>query len=186
MEWCQMTKPNPDREALVAEIVGDAVPSWAILVVQLNNVVAGRLGVIDTDVQCLHVLDRHGPTTPSVLAKQVNLTTGSASRMIDRLVAADCVRRVPDPGDRRRVLIEPTQQGLDRVTAAYAGLIARTRDGLAAFDEEELRAIVRFMRMSEHSTAAEIDRLRSTPDDEVPTMAPDPAAATQTPSRSTT
>lgn len=181
-----MTKPDPEKEALVAEIIGDAVPSWAILVVQLNNVVAGRLGVIDTDVQCLHVLDRHGPTTPSVLAKQVNLTTGSASRMIDRLVAAGCVRRVPDPGDRRRVLVEPTQEGLDRVTAAYAGLVARTRDDLAAFDDEELSAILRFVRTSESSTAAEINRLRSTPDDEAPAMAPDPAVDTQTPSRSTT
>jgi DNA-binding MarR family transcriptional regulator len=160
-----MTKPGPEREALVAELVGAAVPSWAILVVQLNNVVADRLGVIDTDVQCLHVLGRHGPTTPSVLAKQVNLTTGSASRMIDRLVAAGCVRRVADPGDRRRVLIEPTQEGLDRVTAAYAGLVARTREGLGAFDDDELGAVLRFVRMAGRTTAAEIGRLRSTPDD---------------------
>ncbi|MER5625279.1 MarR family transcriptional regulator [Streptosporangium sp. NPDC002544] len=160
-----MTKPNPDREALLAELIGDAVPRWAILVVQLNNVVANRLGVIDTDVQCLHVLGHHGPATPSVLAKHVNLTTGSASRMIDRLVAAGCVRRVADPDDRRRVLIEPTQDGLDRVTAAYAGLIARTRDDLGAFDDEELSTVLRFMRTAERSTAAEINRLQSTPDD---------------------
>jgi hypothetical protein len=73
---------------------------------------------------------------------------------------------VADPDDRRRVLIEPTQDGLDRVTAAYAGLIARTRDDLGAFDDEELGAILRFMRTAEHSTAAEINRLQSTPDDE--------------------
>lgn len=167
-----MTKPNPDREALLAELIGDAVPGWAILVVQLNNVVANRLGVTDTDVQCLHVLGRHGPTTPSVLAKHVNLTTGSASRMIDRLVAAGCVRRVADPDDRRRVLIEPTQEGLDRVTAAYSGLIARTRDDLGAFDDEELSTLIRFMRTAERSTASEIHRLKSAPDDEeIPTGA---------------
>ncbi|MGN9841305.1 MarR family winged helix-turn-helix transcriptional regulator [Nonomuraea sp. H19] len=161
-----MTKPNSDREALLAELIGDAVPGWAILVVQLNNVVANRLGVIDTDVQCLHVLGRHGPTTPGVLAKHVNLTTGSASRMIDRLVAAGCVRRVADPDDRRRVLIEPTQEGLDRVSGAYAGLIARTRDDLAAFDDEELSAVLRFLGTAQRSTAAEISRLRSIPDDQ--------------------
>ncbi|WP_336211873.1 MarR family winged helix-turn-helix transcriptional regulator [Nonomuraea sp. LPB2021202275-12-8] len=159
-----MTEPNPDREALLAEIVGDTVPGWAILVVQLNNVVAERLGVTDTDVQCLHVLGRHGPATPSALAKHVNLTTGSASRMIDRLVAAGCVRRVADTDDRRRVLIEPTQEGLDRVTAAYSGLIARTRDDLGAFDDEELSTLIRFMRAAERSTASEIHRLKSAPD----------------------
>ncbi|MGW4798132.1 MarR family winged helix-turn-helix transcriptional regulator [Nonomuraea sp. NPDC004297] len=159
-----MTKPDQDREALLAAIIGDAVPGWAILVVQLNNIVADRLGVTDTDVQCLHVLGRHGPQTPGVLAKHVNLTTGSASRMIDRLVAAGCVRRVADPGDRRRVLVEPTQDGLDRVTAAYAGLIARTRDDLGAFDDEELGAVLRFLGTARRSTAAEIHRLRSGPD----------------------
>ncbi|GAA4963796.1 DNA-binding MarR family transcriptional regulator [Nonomuraea thailandensis] len=155
-----MTEPGAGREALLAEVTTDVVPSWAILVVQLNNLVAESLGVTDTDVQCLHVLGRHGPTTPGVLARHVNLTTGSASRMIDRLVAAGCVRRVADPHDRRRVLIEPTQDGLDRVSAAYAGLIARTRDDLGEFDDAEVRTIIRFMRTAERSTAAEIHRLR--------------------------
>ncbi|MGI5286735.1 MarR family winged helix-turn-helix transcriptional regulator [Nonomuraea polychroma] len=160
-----MAEPTASREALLAEVTKDVVPSWAILVVQLNNLVAERLGVTDTDVQCLHVLGRHGPTTPGVLAKHVNLTTGSASRMIDRLVAAGCVRRVADPYDRRRVLIEPTQEGLDRVTAAYSGLIARTRDDLGDFDDAEISTIIRFMRTAERSTAAEIHRLQTTPND---------------------
>ncbi|MEU4516269.1 MarR family transcriptional regulator [Nonomuraea wenchangensis] len=153
-----MTKPNSEREALLAELVGDAIPGWAILVVQLNNLVAGRLKVTDTDVQCLHVLGRHGPTTPGVLAKHVNLTTGSASRMIDRLVAAGCVRRVADPADRRRVLIEPTADGLAKVTDAYAGLVARTRDDMEDFDDDEIGVVLRFMRAAQRSTAAEIQR----------------------------
>lgn len=152
-----------DRDALVAELVNDAIPSWAVLVVRLNGLVAGQLGVPDADVLCLHTLGHHGPMTPGALAKHVNLTTGSASRMIDRLVAADCVRRVADPDDRRRVLIEPTQHGLDRVTAAYAGLVARTRDDLDAFDEEQLNTVLRFIRTAEHSTAAEIDRMTTRP-----------------------
>ncbi|MFG3437924.1 MarR family winged helix-turn-helix transcriptional regulator [Nonomuraea sp. NPDC047897] len=159
-----MTKPDADRERLLAEVTDDAVPGWAILVVQLNRLVAERLGVTETDVQCLHVLGRHGPATPGALAKYVKLTTGSASRMIDRLVAADCVRRVADPHDRRRVLIEPTRDGLDRVTAAYAGLVARTRDDLGDFDDAELDTIIRFVRTAERSTAAEIHRLQTTPD----------------------
>jgi DNA-binding MarR family transcriptional regulator len=148
------------RKAVEGELVGDAIPEWGILVVQLNNVVAVQLGVTDTDVQCLHALDVHGPATPGELAKRVNLTTGSASRMVDRLVAADCVRRVPDPADRRRVLIEPTQSGLDRVRAAYSGLVARTRDDLKSFDDNEVSTVLRFVKAASASTRAEIHRLR--------------------------
>ncbi|MEV0386297.1 MarR family transcriptional regulator [Nonomuraea sp. NPDC050643] len=152
-----------ERESLVTELTKSAIPGWAILVVRLNRVVAERLGVAETDVQCLHVLDRHGPATPGTLAKHVKLTTGSASRMIDRLVAAGCVRRVADPGDRRRVLIEPTQEGIDRVGEAYAGLVARTRDDLAGFGDDELATVLRFLRTAELSTAAEVERLQAAP-----------------------
>ncbi|WP_043635303.1 MarR family winged helix-turn-helix transcriptional regulator [Nonomuraea candida] len=155
-----MTNRQQARQDLLDELVKEAIPTYAILVVRLNRVVADRLGVAETDVQCLHVLDRHGPATPGVLAKHVNLTSGSASRMIDRLVAAGCVRRVADPGDRRRVLIEPTQEGLERVREAYAGLIARTREDLDAFGADEIDAVLRFVRAAEHSTAAEIVRLQ--------------------------
>jgi DNA-binding MarR family transcriptional regulator len=148
------------RKAVEDELIGGAIPMWAILVVQLNNVVATQLGVTDTDVQCLHVLTLHGPATPGELAKRVNLTTGSASRMIDRLVAAECVQRVPDPADRRRVLIEPTQSGIDRVSAAYSGLIARTRDDLKSFADKEIGTLLRFMRAASDSTEAEIHRLQ--------------------------
>ncbi|WP_433219037.1 MarR family winged helix-turn-helix transcriptional regulator [Microtetraspora malaysiensis] len=159
-----MTGSDQDRRALLDELITAAVPSWAILVVQLNNVVAASLGVSDTDVQCLYVLDQQGPTTPGTLAKRVNITTGSATRMIDRLVAAGCVRRVPAPGDRRRILIEPTKEGLDRVRAAYAELIERTRDDVSGYTDEELAAVLRFVRAAEHSTAAEIHRLKSAGD----------------------
>lgn len=69
------------------------------------------------------------------------------------------------PDDRRRVLIEPTPDGLARVSAACAGLIERTREDLDAFDDDELSTLVRYMRTAEHSTAAEIQRLQSAPDD---------------------
>ncbi|RJL33160.1 MarR family transcriptional regulator [Bailinhaonella thermotolerans] len=149
-----------DRESLLGELTRVAVPGWAIRVVQLNSVVAARLGVTDTDVQCLHVLDLYGPATPGALAKRVNLTTGAATRMIDRLVAAGCVRRVPDPGDRRRVLVEPTKEGVERASAAYAGLVARTREDLADFSDDELRTLLRFMTAAERSTAAEVQELQ--------------------------
>ncbi|MEV4220730.1 MarR family transcriptional regulator [Nonomuraea sp. NPDC049725] len=150
---------DEERQALVAELVKNAIPAWAIAVVRLNKAVADRLGVAESDVQCLHVLDRLGPATPGALAKQVGLTTGSASRMIDRLVAAGCVRRVADPGDRRRVLIEPTPDGIARVSAAYAGLITRTEQSLAPFDDRALEAILEFVRSAHRDTTAELHHL---------------------------
>ena len=53
------------------------------------------------------------------------LTTGATTRLIDRLEQAGFVRRVPDPADRRRVIVEAAadratavQQAFDPVDAA--------------------------------------------------------------------
>jgi DNA-binding MarR family transcriptional regulator len=156
-------KPAADpaaRKELVAQVVG-TLPDWITQLIQINGLIADRMGVVTTDFHCLHVLHQDGPATASELAGRVGLTPGSASRMVDRLVDAGCVKRVPDRHDRRRILIEPTTAGLDRITAYYAGLTARTQDDLAAFDEDQLCTLLRFIDSSRTSAAAEVGRLRA-------------------------
>ncbi|APU15035.1 MULTISPECIES: MarR family winged helix-turn-helix transcriptional regulator [Actinoalloteichus] len=150
-----------DRDAAVRTIL-DALPSFVSAVVQLNELIAERMGVVPTDLHCLHELRRFGPTTARDLADRLGRSPGAVSRMIDRLDAAGCVSRADDPDDRRRVLITPTGHGLRRVADYYAGLTARTRDDLADLDEDGLRALAGFLHAGHDSTHAEIVRLRST------------------------
>ncbi|WP_289849672.1 MarR family transcriptional regulator [Actinoallomurus purpureus] len=105
--------------------------------------------------------NRGGPTTAAARAARVGLTPGSVSRMIDRLDAAGCVRRRPDPDDRRKVLIEPTPEGLKRVADYYAGLTDRTHDVLATFDEDRLRSLPTFVEAARDDAVAEVGRVRS-------------------------
>src|SRR5689334_16569925 len=60
-----------------------------------------------TDLYALNVLELSGPMTPGELGARTGLTTGPTTRLIDRLEAAGYVRRAPDPGDRRKVIVEP-------------------------------------------------------------------------------
>lgn len=110
-----------------AQQVLAALPDWGNTTAQLNAEIAADTGVTLTDLDCLHALNQHGPNTATGLAAHVGLTSGSVSRMIDRLTTAGCVVRVPDPGDRRRVLIEPTAEGLARVRARLRELTYRTQ-----------------------------------------------------------
>ncbi|TDD35817.1 MarR family winged helix-turn-helix transcriptional regulator [Saccharopolyspora elongata] len=149
-----------DDETAVGKVLA-ALPDWGNVTSQLNAEVARRMGVALSDLDCLHALNRHGPATAAALAKHVGLTSGSVSRMIDRLDAAGCIERVRDPGDRRKVLIEPTAEGLDRIRAYYAGLAACTRDELADFTDEELDVVLRFIHLVRDNTADELTRLRA-------------------------
>ena len=126
-----------------------ALAGWTVTLIQFNGLVAAHLGLTDTALQCLYALVHHGPATAGQLARWTNLSTGAASRMIERLQVAGYVRRVPDPADRRRVRVEPVPAALARVGELYD----RLNDGLAA--------LVAFLQAAERSTEAEIRRVRS-------------------------
>jgi DNA-binding MarR family transcriptional regulator len=134
----------------MTEEVLRAIARWQIPVIQFNGMLAEQLGMTWTDLQALYVLANSGPASPGELARRVNLTSGSASRMIERLVQAGFVRRVPDPHDRRKVVIEPDQDAVRRVGGLYDSLNERHRADLAGFDEAEQAVILRFL-----SSAAE-------------------------------
>ncbi|GAA1189936.1 MarR family transcriptional regulator [Pseudonocardia alaniniphila] len=145
-------------DVLAAEVL-TALAAWQIPIVQFNGMVAERVGMGWTDLQALYVLANHGPATPTDLARRVNLTTGSASRMIDRLERAGFVRRVPDRQDRRRVLIEPLPAAVARVGSFYDQLNELHRHDLADMTHDELRTLARFMKAAAASTEAAIRSL---------------------------
>ena len=73
-----------------------------------NQAVADRLGLHPTDLQCLNLLTLEaGPVTTGRVAELTGLTTGSATRLVDRLERAGYVVRERDAEDRRRVQAEP-------------------------------------------------------------------------------
>ncbi|GGN21556.1 hypothetical protein GCM10011609_73540 [Lentzea pudingi] len=133
-----------------------AIARWQIPVIQFNGMLAERLGMTWTDLQALYVLANSGPASPGELARRVNLTSGSASRMIERLVRAGFVRRVPDPHDRRKVVIEPDQDAVRRVGGLYDSLNERHRADLATFDEAEQAVLLRFLTAAAERTEEEI------------------------------
>ncbi|WP_052847731.1 MarR family winged helix-turn-helix transcriptional regulator [Streptomyces avicenniae] len=105
---------------------------------------ADAVGVGATDYQAWNVLALDGPLTSGELARRLGLTTGATTRLVDRLEATGAARRVPDPADRRRVLVESTGAVPDRLAEilaavrepigrALGGLDAAQREGAAAY-----------------------------------------------------
>jgi DNA-binding MarR family transcriptional regulator len=80
--------------------------SYLTAEVMLAHVTAQALGLSGADFFGLNMVSLRGPITAGDLAQSTGLTSGAATRMIDRLETAGFVRRVHDTADRRRVLIE--------------------------------------------------------------------------------
>jgi DNA-binding MarR family transcriptional regulator len=68
--------------------------------------------------------------SPGQLGEELHLSSGAMTNRLDRLEAAGLIRRLPDPSDRRGVLIEPTEAG-NAAWEASVGAQAR-REALIA------------------------------------------------------
>jgi len=80
------------------------------------------------------------------LAEGTGLSSGAMTNRLDRLEAAGLVRRLPDPDDRRGVLVEPTEAGhaaWDRATDTQARREALIASALSEKEKEQLHALLR-------------------------------------------
>jgi DNA-binding MarR family transcriptional regulator len=106
-------------------------------------------GLESWEFDVLSALRRQGPPfqlTPGALLRATLVTSGTMTNRIDRLAAADLVRREPDPRDKRGVLVTLTERGMARVDAALADLLRRERALLAGLDSDERRHLADMMR----------------------------------------
>jgi DNA-binding MarR family transcriptional regulator len=87
----------------LVELIGFRLSTATVL---FHSAIADRLGVSATDVKCYSILRQTGPITAGDLAERTGLTTGAITGVIDRLERAELARRVRDPHDRRRIVVE--------------------------------------------------------------------------------
>jgi DNA-binding MarR family transcriptional regulator len=105
------------------------------------------LGVNRTDVICLDILDRLGTVTAGRIAEESRLTTGAMTAVLDRLEKAGYVRRVADPGDRRRVLVETTELARRIGREVYGPIAEGAMASHRRFTREQLEGIRDFLRL---------------------------------------
>ena len=109
-----------------------------------NQKVADRLGFRLTDMQCVNVLDLLGPCTPGKLAEYTGLTTGGVTVLLDRLEKEGWIKRSPNPGDRRSLLVSVNAKKLKSVHACYDQIQQATVALFSEIPESELEVVERF------------------------------------------
>jgi DNA-binding MarR family transcriptional regulator len=133
--------------------------------------IAIRLGLSDSDVEALETLIDTGAATAGRLAELMGLTTGAVTRLIDRLEQAGYVRRVGDPSDRRRVIVEVVPEKAAAIEAMFASLGAATAEEVVRYTDAQLELINDFLNRMADVTREQAERLR----EHEPTGAAEPA-----------
>lgn len=131
----------PERVARLAELAS----AFAAATVAFNSRVARRAGLSTTDHKCLE-LARAVDTrlTAGQIAELSGLSTGAVTGVIDRLERAGFVRRVRDPGDRRKVLVEVSERRAAQDPGTIGGLAEVLGAVAANYDAETLDTIEQY------------------------------------------
>lgn len=142
-------KPSPRAQSVLG-----ALRALSTEIDILDHVAADRYGLNLTDMSGLDIVGQAGPISPTHLAHRMGFTTGGITSVLDRLERAGYVRRVADPHDRRRLLIEKTDATAERDREVFGDLARKTVNSLRGYSEAELVLIQGFLERTREITAA--------------------------------
>ena len=111
-----------------------------------------------TDFCVLERLLHNGPAPVNALGPMVDLTPGSISIAVDRLVAKGLVSRVESEQDRRVRVVALTPPGKDLITSAFRGHSGQMKKVFSELSPEELRTLEVALKKVGKRAAALMDK----------------------------
>jgi DNA-binding MarR family transcriptional regulator len=155
--------PDPERaRRLLTRAVKEALRDLGGELSRLNQSVGGRLDLKGTDLECLDLITRHGPISPSALARRTGLHPATMTGVLDRLERDGWIVRERDPADRRGVLIRAQQGRGAEVLRLYlvdSGMNAALDQICAQYSGDELDVIAGFLRGTAEAGRAAAEKL---------------------------
>src|SRR5712691_1109172 len=111
----------------------------------LNLRVGAQLELKEVDIDCLDLVARHGPLSPSGLARRAGLHPATMTGVLDRLEQGGWVARERDPADRRAVVVRTRHERGAELMRLYAGMNTSMDEICAGYDDAELAVIADFL-----------------------------------------
>ena len=151
------------RKEEIIEDINDKFREMSTETIMFHQAVADILGLHITDHKCLDFIYRFGAMPAGRLADLTGLTTGAVTGIIDRLEKAGYVRRISDPKDRRRTIVEPTRnKKLERkLELIFIPLRKRMHKILSSYSDSELAFLLNTTTEMLEQTREESKKLRS-------------------------
>lgn len=117
-----MTADNPASVEDSLDVITDALLTASRLLMAMS---ARSIGQVDDTItipqfRTLVILSNRGPVNLATLAGLLGVQPSATGRMVDRLVAAGLIDRLPHPTSRRELLAALTPRGRDVVRQVTA------------------------------------------------------------------
>lgn len=144
------------------QALNQARREFSTAAIMLHKAVADTLGLNITDHKCMDFIARFGPMTAGKLAELTGLTTGAITGVIDRLEKAGYARRVPDPKDRRAIIIElMCNKNIEKkFEEIFRPLSQKMEKLVSEYTDKELTIVIDFISKAVQASYEETIRLR--------------------------
>jgi DNA-binding MarR family transcriptional regulator len=146
----------------IIQAVNEKFTEMSTETIMFHQALADILDYHITDHRCIHFIHRYGAMPAGRLAELTGLTTAAVTGIIDRLEEAGYVRRVNDPKDRRRTIVEPTRsKKLERkLEKIFTPFHERMHKLLSSYSDSELTFLLDVLTKSIELTREESKKLR--------------------------
>lgn len=122
---------------------------WVIDFGELNQHLAAWMRLPGADAnalgQIIWAAETDAPLSPAQLSRQIGMTTGATTILLNRLEAAGHLHRTRESTDRRRVTLRPTPDARDRARRFLGLAGAEIANVLHTTPPAELRTVARFL-----------------------------------------
>jgi DNA-binding MarR family transcriptional regulator len=144
----------PEADDRLITTFGRLVEAHSSLGQQLGRELEQKCGIPHTMFEVLLRISRAdgGQLSMSSLAQQVALTSGGITRLLDRMIGAGLVQRVPCPTDRRvsfAALTPSGQQALDDALQVHTANLRHVFDAFSLDDLSKLDELLDRLRIVE-------------------------------------
>ena len=125
----------------------------------LNHHVGAHVDLKDVDLDCLDLIARHGPLSPSALARRAGLHPATMTGILDRLERGAWVARDRDSSDRRAVVVRALRDRNAELFRLYSGMNASMDQICAGYGDTELELLADFLRRTTNAGQNATDQL---------------------------
>jgi DNA-binding MarR family transcriptional regulator len=133
------------RRRLATEIK-ESLRELSIQLSLLNHQVGAHADLKDVDLDCLDLINRHGPLSPSALARRAGIHPATMTGILDRLERGGWITRERDPADRRAIAVRALRDRNAELFGLYSGMNSSMDRICAEYEESELELLADFLR----------------------------------------
>ena len=136
----------PDADIASTELFATLMRTGFVLGAELDRVVAASIGLNQAATNTLAVIEgADEPLTPSEISDRTLISSATMTSTLDRLERRGLVRRLPNPEDRRSVLVQVTEDGQE--------FCDRFLPGIHRVEREVMSALIRHRARPAHGTS---------------------------------